>query len=180
LIFLCFGCDPLPNGELVEQVTAPAIRAIHASGNFVQLCSKNPTLAPWEDLRVGDELWTSLVLDRWSDQATWEPGVLDWCGDRIGALRKAKRLGLRTVASFEPVIDPEQTLRLIERAAPCLEKAMIGKLNHAGQVDWPAEEWKTRVLAIDWGEFGRSAVALCERLGLEYYVKADLRKEMGA
>ena len=41
----------------------------------------------------------------------------------------------------------------------------IGKLNY-----WPSE--------IEWKKFGTDAEELCKRLGLDYYIKDSLRKEM--
>ena len=46
-----------------------------------------------------------------------------------------------------------------------VDKVKIGKLNYY-QSD------------IDWGKFGRKAESLCKHLGIDYYIKYSLRKEM--
>ena len=46
------------------------------------------------------------------------------------------------------------------------DKVKIGKLNYH-----PSK--------VDWADFGRKAEAACQACGLDYYIKDDLRKEMG-
>ena len=58
-------------------------------------------------------------------------------------------------------------LEAIENCADILDKVKIGKLNY-----YPS--------TINWAEFGRKAEALCKKLGLDYYIKDSLRKEMEA
>lgn len=174
-IFLCFTCDPCQSRADVEQITAPAIEMIHASGNYVQLCSKNPLFAPFTLLRAGDELWTTLTLLD-DDQACWEPNIENNAVSfRLVALDRAHRAGIRTAVSFEPVIDPDQTLELIALAAPYLDRAFIGRFNHLSSCDWPSDDWRARIESIDWPQFRAEAVALCEWLGLEYTIKEDSR-----
>ena len=68
---------------------------------------------------------------------------------------------------FEPIINADQVLEDIESCADILNKVKIGKLNY-----YPS--------TINWAEFGREAEALCQKLGLDYYIKDSLRKEMEA
>lgn len=51
------------------------------------------------------------------------------------------------------------------RLAEFADKVKIGKLNY-----WPSD--------INWKQFGERAEALCKSLGIEYYIKDSLRKEM--
>ncbi len=88
--------------------------------------------------------------------------------ERINAIRGARLHGIYTWVSFEPVLDPAQTLELIEAVAPWLDRAKVGTLNHMAPPS-----------PIDWYEFGWEVKALCERLRIDLYLKADLRKAMG-
>lgn len=58
-------------------------------------------------------------------------------------------------------------LEAIENCADILDRVKIGKLNY-----YPSK--------INWADFGRAAEALCQRLGLDYYIKDSLRREMEA
>ena len=46
-----------------------------------------------------------------------------------------------------------------------VDRVKIGKLNYHPS-------------AINWKEFGHEAEALCQTLGLDYYIKDSLRKEI--
>ena len=87
--------------------------------------------------------------------------------DRWADIYEAHGHGIKTWCSFEPVIDADRVLEAIENCADILDKVKIGKLNY-----YPS--------TINWAEFGREAEALCKKLGLDYYIKDGLRKEMEA
>ena len=61
------------------------------------------------------------------------------------------------------MIDPEQSLDLIRLTADFVDEYKIGKWNH-----------DERARAIDWKEFGRMAINLCESYGKKYRLKKDL------
>ena len=84
---------------------------------------------------------------------------------RMDRLGDAKKLGIKTWVSFEPVLDAEEVLGCIKDAYMLMDKVKIGKLNY-----WPSD--------INWREFGERVEALCKSLGLDYYIKDSLRKEM--
>lgn len=178
-IFLCFTCDPCPSQYLVAMVTNPAIDLIHESGNSVRMLTKQPMLGPFTQLREGDEFATTLTLHA-ADAKLWEPNA-ERPEYRISALHHVRKHcgggngAVKTWVSFEPVIDPQQALELIELAAPQLSFCKIGKANHLGRWNWPSDEWRRRVESIDWHEFANEAVALCQELNLPYYIKNDLR-----
>jgi CCR4-NOT transcriptional regulation complex NOT5 subunit len=70
-------------------------------------------------------------------------------------------MGIRTWASLEPVMDPDQSLSLIIRSAEWVDEFKVGKLNHVAN-------------KIDWKSFGKQAVALMKKLDKRYYLKKDL------
>ena len=59
----------------------------------------------------------------------WEPHAASW-GERVEALREAKRRGIPTWASIEPIIDPWQSRYLIAETLGCVDLYKIGKMNH--------------------------------------------------
>ena len=71
---------------------------------------------------------------------------------------------------LEPVLDPQQSLHLIELTYPFVSYYIVGKLNH-----FPEEEAK-----IDWLKFRRDAEALLQSCGkmpdLGYSLKHELRE----
>ncbi len=96
--------------------------------------------------------------------AAWEPGAAS-PDERISVLREFRQSGIPTFASFEPVIDPAQSLEMIRRSLDAVDVYKVGKLNNH-----PLE------CEIDWRKFLSDAVRILRDNGKEFYVKADLRK----
>ena len=101
------------------------------------------------------------------DSAKWEPGGAP-PSERVGALSVLHDNGIKTWASFEPVIDPTQTLGLMTAGLKVIDFYAIGKLNHRPEIE------KT----INWKTFGKGAELMMKTYGKDYYIKADLRRLM--
>ena len=111
----------------------------------------------------------TLTCDNAEDSRKNEPGAA-LPHDRIEALKEAHRRGIRTWAVLEPVLDPRQSLHLIELTHPFVSYYIVGKLNH-----FPKEEMK-----IDWPKFRKDAETLLQGCGkmpdLGYSLKQELRE----
>ncbi len=108
----------------------------------------------------------TLTFARPADSLKWEPCAA-LPSERIEVLKQAHDLGLKTKASIEPPIDPEQSLELIEKTADFVDFYWIGSWNHDPRAD-----------EINWHEFGGRAIELLEGIGKPYYLKEDLRRRM--
>lgn len=155
LIHLCFTCDPYPNGHDTS-VTRDVIKVIKETGNHVQILTKGDGSRDF-DLLDGND-WYGVTIDG------LYPGPYP-TGFRLGDLSYAKSQGIKTWCSFEPVVDAEAVMRIIQKYSGLMDKIKIGKLNY-----YPSD--------IDWARFGREVEDLCKRLGIDYYIKESLRKEM--
>jgi DNA repair photolyase len=87
--------------------------------------------------------------------------------DRIVALTALKGQGIRTFASFEPVFDPDESLKAMGECAVlnCVDNYKIGKLNHH-----PKEN------EISWDFFLMRALKIVRATGMNVYIKKDLRE----
>lgn len=159
LIHLCFTCDPYPTGYDTS-VTREVIRAIKASGNHVQILTKGDGSRDFELLDEND--WYGITYS--GADVVDEPRALERT-HRIFTLAEAKSHGIKTWVSFEPVVNAEQVLWTIRAHHSFFDKVKIGKLNYHPS-------------SIDWKQFGHEAEQLCKELGLDYYIKESLRKEM--
>ena len=83
---------------------------------------------------------------------------------RMEYLKKFHDAGVKTWASFEPVLDPVVSLQLLHKCLPYTDEFRIGKLNHHPEIE------KT----IDWTEYLAHAVALLRAAHKPFYVKDDL------
>lgn len=154
-IHLCFTCDPYPTGYDTT-ATREIIKLIKESGNHVQILTKGDGSRDFDLLDEND--WYGITYDG-SPYGVYEPNY------RLADLFSAKQVGIKTWVSFEPVVNAEAVLECISECHDFIDKAKIGKLNYH-----PSD--------IDWRGFGERAEALCKRLGLNYYIKDSLRKEM--
>ena len=97
--------------------------------------------------------------------AQWEPGAAS-PADRLSMLRAFHAMGVRTWGSFEPVIDPCESLALIESSLDAVDEYKIGKVNNFGGLD----------KSIKWTAFLESAVSILREAGKPFYIKYDLRE----
>lgn len=97
--------------------------------------------------------------DQWENGAALPEG-------RIKALETLHKNGVKTWASFEPVIDPAESLRMIKDTLHCCDEYKIGKLNNFEGLD----------KQIDWTSFLNEAVIILRGALKRFYVKNDLRR----
>lgn len=159
-VHLCFTCDPYPTGY-DSTATREAIKLLKAAGAHVQILTKGDGSRDLDLLDAGD--WYGITLD---GGGIWSGPGAKWPSERMKAAKAAHEAGIKTWVSFEPVTDAESVLTLIETVSWWADKVKIGKLNYH-----PSD--------IDWADFGERAEELCQDLGVDYYIKESLRREMG-
>jgi DNA repair photolyase len=169
-VLLSFLSDPYCREESRLNVTRPIIELLAEYQIPVAVLTKGGTRAI-RDIDVFKkfnrfQLGATLTFDNAEDSTTWEPGAAS-PENRIEMLKEAHDAGLRTFVSFEPVINPGQSLHLMELAAPYIQHYKIGRWNH-----------DTRANKIDWQSFGVSAVEFCRANKKTCYIKDDLAKAL--
>lgn len=170
-IFLCFMCDLYPPNEVIRSITRDCLKIITGSGNAVNILTKGGSRAIHDfDLLAGDARNTVGATLTFVDDALsqeWEPraAVFD---DRLHMLAVAKDMGIKTWASIEPVIVPDESLDAIYYSAPYVDVFKVWKWNH-----------DARAKEIDWREFYFNAKSMLDRLGKAHVFKHDLLKAAG-
>ena len=166
-IQLCFTCDPYQPIDEKLQITRKAIRILKENDITVRILTKGGKRSTRDfDLLEPGRDWygATLTFDNIASSIYMESNA-PYPEERIASLEMAYILGLKTWVSFEPVINPEETLRLIERCLDFVDVFKIGKWNHDIRAD-----------KIDWNKFTRQAISILENAGKEYYIKEDLKK----
>jgi DNA repair photolyase len=132
-ILLSFATDPYNELEEQYHITGAMISLLLRYGlHFTILTKGKRPLRDIELLLQRPDLCrfgTTLTLLTETDTAVWEPFATPGA-DRIEALRYAAMKGIRTWASIEPVLYPQQSLELIRQAIPYCQEFRIGKFNH--------------------------------------------------
>lgn len=132
-VLLSFTCDPYQDMESEHRLTQQSINILNANGFPVRILTKAGDLAQRDfDLLVKydfNEFGTSLTFTDDAKSLEWEPNAA-LPQERIDNLIAAKEKGISTWASIEPIVDPEQSLELIDLTHEFVDFYGVGKLNY--------------------------------------------------
>lgn len=169
-VLLCFLTDPYNALDQEMQRTRRAIQIFNSNGVIPVILTKAGlrSMRDFDLLNGSGKYGATLTFVDKADSLKWEPGAA-LPEDRFQALREAKNRGIKTWASLEPVIAPEQSLEIIRKTHPYVDHYKVGKWNY----DKRANE-------IDWKRFLSDAVLLLHRYQKDYYIKESLRAFEGA
>jgi DNA repair photolyase len=128
---LCFTTDPYQLDAACCALTRAAISVLHKYGFPVSILTKGGPAArrDFDLYRPGDSFGVSLTFIEEKDRRPWEPGAAP-AAERIQNLVEAKKAGIDTYISLEPVIDPRQTLLIIDETTGFTDHYKIGPLNY--------------------------------------------------
>lgn len=165
-VLMSFTCDPCQPCEAETETTRKAIKLFRKYNVPFQILTKGGMRAARDFDLYGpkDVFASSLTFIDPSDSAEWEPMAAS-PEDRFEAIKLAHSKGIKTWASLEPVIKPDQSLQIIEDMHEYVDLFKVGTLNH-----------NTLSKTIDWADFGHRAVSLLKHYQKEYYIKDDLRR----
>ena len=165
-VHLTFQGDPYDKGRQDNSIVREVLQLFRKYQHPFQVLTKGGTKAVQDFDLYGpnDRLGVTLTFINDVDSLKWEPGAA-LPGDRIEALRQAHERGLKTWVSLEPVIDPAQTLALIEASHDFVDHYGVGKWNHDARAD-----------KINWPKFRADAEALLNKYGKSFTIKEDLKK----
>lgn len=110
---------------------------------------------------------TTLTFIDEQKSAEWEP-FASRPEERLETLKVLHEAGIKTFASFEPTIEPNESIKLIERtlADNSVDHYKIGKINHYRDAD----KWQ------DWRQYLIDCKSLLRFANKEVYYKFCLRK----
>lgn len=113
-----------------------------------------------EHLHIG----TTLTFSSDKHSLEYEPGAA-LPAERLKMLKQLKENGIKTFASFEPVIIPDESFELMEMGLKYIDTYKVGKINNFQGID------KT----IDWTQFLNRTVKYLRENDKPFYIKYDLR-----
>lgn len=165
-ILLSFTGDPYCGVE--PDTTTKALEILNRYGHKVAILTKGGTVCLRDlDLfrQFGDRIKVgmSLTFTHTRDSKLWEPGAA-LPDDRVHALRLLHDAGIKTWASFEPVVYHQQSILLLKLVSHVVDHVKIGKMNY----DIPP-------VHIDWTAFAIDAVGTCYQNHLPFYIKKSLQ-----
>ena len=167
-VHLSFVGDPYDKGRQDNGHTRKVLELFREYDHPFQVLTKGGIKAAHDFDLYGhdDRFGVTLTFINPENSISWEPCAAS-PADRIESLRMAHERGIKTWVSLEPVIDPAQTLELIEATTEYVDFYGVGKWNH-----------DKRASEIDWPKFRADAEELLKRYGKDYKIKAALEVEV--
>jgi DNA repair photolyase len=147
---------------LLNQYLAPV--AVLSKGGEKMLRDLDVFSAFGERIMVG----STLTFADTSKSREWEPGA-SLPEERLAVLSEIRSAGIKTFASFEPVIEPSESLKLIEKTLKddSVVHYKIGKLNNYKGLDKD----------VNWQAFLKEALAMLRPAKKQLYIKVCLREK---
>lgn len=168
-VLLSFTTDPYQTLDVKCQLTREAIKILHNHDLKVSILTKGGKRSERDfDLlsknRELSEYGTTLVFIEEKMRAKIEPGAAP-IQERIDALKKAHKLGIRTYVSLEPVWFPEDALKFIDMTYKFVDLFKVGKLNYNPQQ-----------FNVNWNIFRTDVIEKLKGYDADFYIKNDLEK----
>jgi DNA repair photolyase len=174
-ILLSFMCDPYCNNEINGIHTLPltqyALKQLNNNKCLAAVLTKSGTKC-LRDLEVfksfGNRIKIGATLTFVDEKQSLEiePNAATPV-DRMEMLKILHDNNIQTFVSIEPVIDPIQSLQLMEKTIEFVDSYKIGEMNH----------FENKFCSnIDWTKFLYDAVDIMRKNGKRFYIKEDLRK----
>ena len=164
-VLFCFMTDPYQNDE-AALLTTQALEIMATFGCRAQVLTKGGMLASADfDLlkQYNYKFGSSISFVNEHLRQEWEPGAAT-IDNRIEAVITAHDMGISTWVSIEPVLDPDEALRVIKRLKDYVDFWKVGKINHLLELE----------RKIDWTSFLLNVTKLLKQSGAKYYIKKDL------
>ncbi len=161
-------CDSSDNGQIVREV----LKLLNEYKVPVAVLSKGGKKM-LRDLDLfkefGDRITVGTTLTFLDEEKSklWKP-YASLPNDRLETLKVLHDNGIKTFASFEPTIEPEESLALIRKTLEmdCVDHYKIGKINNYKRED----KWQ------DWPKYLQDCVDLLRPAKKQVYYKFCLRK----
>jgi DNA repair photolyase len=167
-VFMSFTTDPYSHFNNDTKFTRRVLEillhykipvSILSKGGYNVLQDIEVIKAFGKNIQIGG----SLTFTNDEDSLKWEKnGALPV--ERFDTLKQLHEQGVKTWASMEPVIYPEQSLEIMEITNTYVDSYKIGKLNH-----FPKHEVK-----FDWTKFLNDSIDVMRKHDKQFYIKKDL------
>lgn len=174
-ILLSFLTDPYQPIEAERFITGSVIRSLKSKGLKVAILTKAGPLAmrDMDILTPEDRFGVTLTFTCVFDSHRWEPNA-GTPRERLRNLACAHSLGIRTFASFEPVISYRATRRLMRENVDIIDDFLVGRWNYDERADQD----------INWPEFATDVVEWAKVMTGKHwrktvYLKRDLARHIG-
>ena len=169
-VFMSFTTDPYTTLNEQTKLTSKVLKILLSNKIPVSILSKGGKLLLqdidlFKQFKQNIQIGQSLTFTNEQDSIKWEPNAA-LPKNRFEVLKILKDQDIKTWASMEPVIYPDQSLEIMEKTVDYIDSYKIGKLNHFAK-----HEEK-----FDWSKFLFDSVSIMRKHNKKFYIKKDLLK----
>ena len=169
-VFLSFLTDPYSLFNKKTKLTRRVLEILLEYNIPVSILSKGgirmlDDIDVFKKFGANIQVGASLTFTNSLDSLKWEKNAAT-PEERFFALEYLYNEGIKTWASMEPVIYPEQSLEIMEITKKYVDGFKIGKLNH-----FPQHEGR-----FDWTRFLNNTISIMRKNDKMFYIKNDLYK----
>lgn len=168
-VLFCFMSDPYNSLEKELRLTRECLKLALKYDIPISILTKSVSVLDDIDIikKLGDKIQVGMTLTMFDDYLSkeWEPEAALPL-ERIETLKALKDNDVKTWASFEPVIIPEESLKIMEKSLGYVDVYRVGKLNNYKGID----------KKIDWTDFLFKSSKMLRANQKPFYVKKDLRE----
>lgn len=169
-VLFCFMCDPYNELETELRITRECLKVAYKYKIPVKILTKSDSVLNDMDIikKFEKSISVGMTLTFYDDKKSkeWEPGAITNI-ERLEVLKKLKENNVMTWASFEPVIEPEESLKIMEYGIKYIDYYKVGKLNNYQGID----------KKVNWNDFLQKVVILLRDNKKPFYIKKDLREQ---
>jgi DNA repair photolyase len=169
-VFLSFTTDPYSHFNNETKLTRRVLEILLKNNIPVSILSKGGSnmlsdIDLFKEFGRNIQVGASLTFTDEKDSLKWEKnGALP--DERFETLRILHENGIKTWASMEPVIFPEQSLEIMRITSEYVDGFKIGKLNH----------FKKHEDKFNWTIFLNDSIKIMRENKKLFYIKNDLSK----
>ena len=166
-VLMSFTTDPYNPLNDETKLTASALEILFNNQIPVAILTKSG-LRALQDLELfkkfegNIKVGASLTYDNEKHSRLVESGAA-LPNERIEMLKTLNKNNVRTWVSFEPIVQPYQTLNLLEKTVDFVDEYQLGKLAHDKR-------------KFDWNYYLQTAVDILRKNKKEFYIKKTLRE----
>lgn len=130
-VLLCFTCDPYNKIDEETMITRKVLQLFKTYDINFQVLTKGGTKAARDfDLYKNGDCFASTLTFLDADKSRkWEINA-PLPASRIEALKTAHEKGIETWVSLEPVIEPQESLKIVEETHEFVDLYKVGTLNY--------------------------------------------------
>lgn len=168
-VLLCFATDPYQPLGISSKITRRVLEIFRDYDVPFQILTKagTPAIDDFDLYSTKDAFAVTLTTMDEDVSRTMEPNAATPY-QRIQSLMKAKKLGIETWVSLEPVLDPEHSLRCVCESYQWVDLYKAGTMNHC----------KSEITNRQYIDYARELISFLTIHGKKYFIKEDLAKRI--